>query len=517
MKFSVFSFQFFFRRTVIALLFIVHCSLFTLFAQQNNQVKKIEITRYDSFEFAARIAPDAQRAIGDVEFEHDDMTMTCDSAYLYSNSNTLDAFSRVHVTNADRSVKIDGDFGKYNGNTKIAEIWSNVVLVDSNAVLKTQHLYYDLNTNIAYYDVGGEITSKSNDMVSNLGYYHRNVNMFYFKQDVVLNTPDYTIKTDTLDYNVETEIAYFVGPTYISNTGNDTIYCERGWYNTNDTVALFRRNAWIKSGTTTVNADTLYYENQTGNGEAFRNITIVDTTNNIILKGHKGKFNNPDEWAWITEKALLVMAGKEDSLFMHADTLRSNVDTTGVKILRAYNKVRFFSFDMQGKCDSLAISLQDTVIHMFRQPVLWAQENQLSADKIEIETKDEKPRKMNLNSKGFIVQEDITGFNQIKGRKIVGLFRDGELYRVDGYSDSETVYYLYDGKELTGANRIKSVNLVILIENRKAQIVKHYDNIEGDMIPPHEFDPVELTLLGFKWQINLKPLDKDDIYEWKND
>ena len=514
---SDFRFQVCFRRTVISLLFIVHCSLFIVFAQPSNQIKKIEITRSNSIEFAARIAPDARRVIGDVEFVHDDMTMTCDSAYHYSNSNTLDAFGNVHITNDERSVTIDGDFGKYNGNTKLAEIWQNVALVDSNAILKTQHLYYDLNTNIAYYNVGGEIISKSNDMVSKLGYYHRNIDMFYFKKDVVLNTPDYTIKTDTLDYNVDTEIAYFVGPTYISNTENDTIYCERGWYNTNDTVALFRRNAWMKSGSTTVNADTLYYENQTGNGEAFSNITIIDTTNNVILKGHKGKFNNPEEWAWITEQALLIMAGKEDSLFMHADTLRSNVDTTGVKILRAYNKVRFFSIDMQGKCDSLAISLQDTIIHMFRQPILWAQDNQLTADKIEIETDNEKPKKLNLNNKGFIVQEDSAGFNQIKAKKIAGLFRDGELYMVKGYDDSETIYYLYDGPDLTGVNKIKSVNMVILIEDRKAQQVKHYVNIDGDMIPPHEFDPVELTLLGFKWQKELKPTDKYDIYEWKEE
>ena len=492
--------------------------LFFSYSVSAQETRKIEITRYNSFEFAARIAPDAQRVIGDVEFLHEDMTMTCDSAYLYSNSNTLDAFGNVHITNTEGSVTIDGDFGKYNGNTRFAEIWDNVVLVDSNAVMKTQHLYYDLKTNIAYYNVGGEIISKSNDSLeSKLGYYHRNIDMFYFKTDVVLISPEYVITTDTLDYNVKTEIAYFVGPTFITNIENDTIYCERGWYNTNDSVAFFRRNAWIKSGTTTIHADTLYYDNQKGDGEAFSNISIVDTTNNIILKGHKGKFNNPEEWAWITNRALLVMTGKEDSLFMHADTLRSVVDTAGHKIMKAYNRVRFFSYDMQGKCDSLIVSLQDTVIHMFRNPILWAQENQLMGDKIEIETYDEKPKRLNLINRGFIVQEDLAGFNQIKGRRIEGLFQDGELYRVNGFNDSETVYFLYDGPELTGANRIKSVNMVIFIEDRKTQQVKHYTNIEGDMIPPHEFDPTELTLLGFKWLIDLRPIDKDDIYEWKEE
>jgi lipopolysaccharide export system protein LptA len=506
------------RHALPLLVILLFCySVIPLFAQQPANTKKIEVTHSNSIFFNSPIAPEAQRLIGDVEFEHEGMRMTCDSAWLYNKSNTLDAFSRVHIINADRSVTIDGDFAKYHGNTKFSEIWDNVVMVDSNAVLKTQHLYYDLTTNIAYYEVGAEIFNKSNVLVSLLGHYHRNINMFYFKKDVVLTTPDYVITTDTLDYNVQTEIADFVGPTNIVNTSNDSIYCERGWYNSNDSVALFRRNAWIKSGSTTVNADTLYYENLTGNGRAFSNITIVDTTNNVILKGHKGRFYRPTEWAWLTEQALLIMAGKEDSLFLHADTLRSDVDTTGFKILRAYNKVRFYSLDMQGKCDSLMVSLQDTIIHMFKRPILWAQENQMTSDKIEIETENQKPKIMKLNNRGFIVQEDPGGFNQIKAKRITGLFRDNELYQVNGFDDAETVYYLYDGPDLTGADKTKSTNIVILLEDKKATEIKYYINIEGELIPPHEFDPEELTLMGFKWHISLKPVDKNDIFEWKEE
>ena len=502
------------KQRLFFFLFVLHSSFFISYAQQ--APKKIEITRYNSLEFNSEIAPDAQRVIGNVEFHHDGMIMTCDSAYLYSQSNTLDAFSRVHIVNADGSVTIDGNFAKYRGDVKFAEIWENVVLVDSNATLKTQHLYYNLNTEVAYYVVGAEIFNKNNTMVSMLGHYHRNIDMFYFKRDVVLNTPDYTIVTDTLNYNVRTEIADFVGPTFIQNE-KDTIYCELGWYNTNDTVAFFHRNAWIKSGSTTVNADTLFYESQTGNGQAFGNIVIVDTANNVILKGRKGEFNNPTERAWLTGRTLLIMAGEQDSLFLHADTLRSSVDTAGFKILRAYNRARFFSLDMQGKCDSLAVLLQDSVIHMFGRPVLWAQDNQMTADKIEIETENQKPKQMNLNNRGFIAQEDSAGFNQIKGRKIVGLFRDNELYRVNGFSDSETVYFIYDGPDVMGVNKLKSVDVVIRIDDRQVWEVNHYKDADGDLIPPHEFDPVELTLSGFKWLIGLKPLDRDDIYEWREE
>ena len=482
------------------------------YAQQPTQVRKIEITRSEYIAFD----DDFQRVVGFVEFKHEGMTMTCDSAYYYDKRNSLDAFGNVHITNAERSVTIDGDFAKYHGDIKLSEIWNHVVLVDSNAVLKTQHLYYEMNTNIAYYNVGAEITNEANEMVSRYGHYYRNTDMFYFKKDVVLTTPDYIIVTDTLNYNVKTKIADFVGPTFILRD-KDTIYCERGWYNTNDTVALFRRNAWIKSGSTTVNADTLFYESQTGNGRAFGNIVIVDTTNNVILKGHKGAFNKPKESGWLTNNALMIMAGEKDSLFLHADTLRSDVDTSGFKVLKSYNRARFFSADMQGKCDSLVLSLKDTIIRMYRIPVLWAQDNQMTAEYIEIETENQKPKRMNLLNKAFIVQEDLSGFNQIKSKKIVGFFRDNELFRVNGYEDSETVYFLYDGTDVTGVNKMKSTNIVIFIEDRRAQEVRTYINVEGEMIPPNELDTSELTLLGFKWLIHLRPIDKNDIFDWRED
>jgi beta-lactamase class A/lipopolysaccharide export system protein LptA len=458
--------------------------------------------------------PDAQRLIGDVQFRHDDITMTCDSAYFHGNTNTLDAFSRVHITQPDGTT-VDGDFAKYQGDIKFAEIWGNVVLEDVDATMKTQHLYYDLNTNIAYYMVGAQIFNKGNDMVSQTGYYHRNINKFYFKKEVVLHTPDYTILTDTLDYNVLTKVADFVGPTRIVNE-KDTIFCELGWYNTNDTVALFRKNAWIKSGSTTVNADTLYYESISGNGRAFGNIRITDTANDIILHGHKGEYNNMTEKGWLTREAMLVMAGKEDSLFLHADTLRSAVDTTGFKITTAYNKVKFFSKDMQGMCDSLSMSLYDSVIRMYQMPVLWMQDNQMTADYIEIETEKQQPKRMNLLDKAFIAfEEDTVGFNQIRGKKIVGLFRgENELYRINVHDNSESVYFVKDGDFITGVNKAAGPDIVIRLENKQVQEITYIGATEGATIPPIEFNSSELTLTGFNWWAKHQPRDKHEIFRW---
>ncbi len=478
-------------------------------------IKQIEIRNYNSMEFNEKILPDGMRILGNVEFVHEDVIMTCDSAYFYQGKNSLDAFSNVRIVKNDGSVTITGDYGKYQGNIKFAEIWSNVVLVDKDATMKTQQLFYDMNTNVAYYVVGANIFNKGNDLVSKIGYYHRNINQFFFKKDVILNTPDYKIETDTLDYNVHSKLADFVGPTYIQNTQNDSIYCERGWYNTNDTVALFRQHAWMKSGSTTIFSDTLFYENISGNGRAFRNIEIIDTTNNIILRGQKGEYNKRTERAWLTDSALLVMINQQDSLFLHADSLWSVVDTAGYKIMKAYHHARFYSLDMQGKCDSISFSLKDSVIRMYYDPVVWTGENQMTADRIEVETVNQKISKMNLMLRGFIISQDDTAyFNQIKGRRIVGLFREGnDLYKVYVYEEGETVYYTRDGEDLTGANKAAGPEIVIDINDKKAEKITYKGKSEGEMIPINEFNQEELTLNGFKWLIQYRPVDKYDIFK----
>jgi len=141
----------------------------------------------------------------------------------------------------------------------------------------------------------------------------------------------------------------------------------------------------------------------------------------------------------------------------------------------------------------------------------------MSGERIEIETENQKPKRIILINRGFIVQDDTVGFNQIKGRRIVGLFRDDELYRVNAFDEGETVYFIRDGEDVTGANKLKSKDVVILIEDRKAYEVTHHGKPEGEMIPPNEFDPAELTLSGFKWLIEIKPVDKNDIFEWKEE
>src|SRR5690606_21325348 len=156
-----------------------------------------------------------------------------------------------------------------------------------------------------------------NTLNSDIGYYHSKIETFYFRRKVVLNNPDYLVKSDTMQYNSATEVTYFFGPTTIK--GDKTfIYCENGYYNTKTDQSRFGKNDKIISEKTVLTGDSMYYDGKKEYGEVFRNVTIRDTTQNYIISGNYGRHLEKSKHSLVTGRAMLMQTFEKDTLFMHA-------------------------------------------------------------------------------------------------------------------------------------------------------------------------------------------------------
>lgn len=480
---------------------------FRLSAQE---IKQVEASADDA-EFNQGIAGGAQRLIGNVRFTHEGAIMYCDSAYFYGATNSLDAFNRVHINQAD-TVDLYGDFLHYDGNTRIAEIRRNVRLVGSNTTLTTEALDFDLGKNAGYYTNHADIVSGDNKLNSIQGYYYANQEMYYFRDSVVLRNPDYTIYSDTLQYHTPTKIAYFFGPTEIIGDSS-YIYCEDGWYNTETDKSMLRENALVRNNKQTIKGDTLYYEKVTGYGEGYSNIEIFDEEQNIILRGNRAFINQNEDRALLTDSALFIYITKDDSLYVHADTLRSRPDSAGTRELMAYYGVRIFKSDLQGLCDSLFYSTADSVLKLFHKPVLWSETNQLSSEYIEIWTKNKEVDQLHMKQLAFIInQEDSARFNQIKGRSMTGYFRNNELYKIITKGNGQTVYYAKDKDELIGVNIAQSSDITIWLRENKPDKISFQVKPTGTLYPLDTAPKEELILKDFKWLEASRPKDRNDIF-----
>jgi lipopolysaccharide export system protein LptA len=499
---------------VILLLFIPWISSAQKSPPAKKGVKKIEILNADLLRFS-KTDRDLQILTGNVKLKHNDAVMTCDSAYYYQKLNQVKAFSRVHIEQGD-TLDLMGDYIFYDGKTEFAQVDGNVELVDKETHLFTKSVTYDFNADIARYTDHGRIINGENTLTSIIGIYFVSQDLFHFKDSVKVVNPDYVMTADTMDYNTESETAFFTGPSELKGDSL-YLYCERGWYDTKKNNTSIWKNAVIDNRQQIVHGDSLYYDDNTGYGESFRNISIADTTYNIIVKGEYAWYYKTPERFMVTDSAVFIQISSiKDSLFLHADTIKavtvSDTMAKGYRLMRAFYKCRVFSDGIQAKCDSLSYSFQDSVIRLYYSPVLWSEENQLTSDSMAIFTKNRQADRMELYNSVFVVsQVDTMRFNQIKGRKLLGYFRDNKLYRININGNGESLYYLIDKGELVGVNKGKCADIDIFIENGDIKEIYQNQNPEGVIDPPSLKDNVRLS--GFNWFDSIRPKQISDIFK----
>jgi lipopolysaccharide export system protein LptA len=459
---------------------------------------------------------DIHRFKGKVNLRHNEIIMWCDSAHYSPDKNQVTAFSKIHIQQGD-TLDLYGNYLYYDGKTEIAFVKDNVELVDKETHLYTDSINYDVKNEIARYNNRGRITNAKNTLTSIIGVYYVSENLFHFKDSVKIVNPDYVMTADTMDYNTYSETSYFTGPTQVKGD-SIYLYCEKGWYDTKNKRTSIWKKSFIDNRKQMIHGDSLFFDDSTGYGEGYRNVIIEDTTNNIIVEGNYAWYYKQPERFMVTNRAMFIQVSNEDSTFIHGDTLRavSVTDTSGkaYRIMKAYYGVRIFGKDMQAKCDSLSYSFRDSVIRFYTKPVIWSEENQLTADSMAIFTKNRQAERLELYNSAFVTSEvDTSRYNQIKGRSLTGYFKNNALYKIIILGNGESIYYLLDGDDVAGVNQSKCARIEVFLEKGKISNIFEYQSPEGVIDPPDLLNTKKLRLEGFSWLDNLRPKQKSDIFK----
>lgn len=483
---------------------------------QNQKTTRVDLLHATDIRFDRAIAPDARRLIGDVRFRHEDATMRSDSAWQFTEDNRFNAYGNVFIQVND-SVEIFGDKLYYNGNVSMAELHGNVKMIDNQMTLTTEHLFYNLATNTANYIDGGKIVDAENTLTSLWGFYYADEKDFFFRDSVKLVNPEYVMNSDTLKYNTLTEVAYFFGPTTIVSEAN-TIFCKNGWYDTRNDIARFSKEAFFTNGEQYLSGDSLFYDRNRGYGKATSNVMLKDSVQNTFVTGHLAEHFEHEFLSEVTINAVLTVVTQNDSLFLHADTLRSIHDEENDRrILFAWNKAKFFRSDLQGLGDSIVYNFSDSTIYLFNDPIIWSDGHQLTARRIEVVTAEEnRVETIHLHDAAFVVsKEDSLSFNQIKGRRIVGFFEGNEMRRIDVFGNGEALYFVRDEDEdLIGINKSLSSDMSILLEENQVSSIKLFNNADANLFPPGDIPGEERFLQNFRWITDRRPKTKEDIFIW---
>ena len=511
------------------LITVLIISLIIIQAGLAQDKKKIEYSSTVLYT-TAELGPKIKILTGNVIFLHENAKMHCDSALFNVSDNLFHAFGHIKIAKPteEDSVFLYGDTLHYDGNKKMARVRKNVSLIQDSLRLYTDSIDYDMNEDMGYYFNGGTTINGEDTLSSVYGYYYAQRKELFFKKNVVVNNPEFEMYSDTLKHKTDSRISYFFGPSEIFSDEN-YIYCEDGWYDHKKHYSKFSKNAYLKNDKQSIKGQKISYDRTKGIGKAYIDVEIRDSTQNIILQGNYGIYNEKTNYSLITDSAVFIQIAETDSLFLHADTIRSlykeeetkNADGENNKyrIVQAFHKVKIFKPDFQAKCDSLVYTFKDSVMELHTNPVIWSENNQLTADFIMVMTRHNEVEQVNMETNSFIISEsDSLRYNQIKGNRMIGFVTNRELTRVDVFENGESLYFLKDDNGLRiGSNHITCTNMNIYLKDKEIDRIWFFENPKAIMKPPNSLGESEKSLNGFRWEGKQRPMNKYDIFLWTED
>ena len=140
---------------------------------------------------------------------------------------------------------------------------------------------------------------------------------------------------------------------------------------------------------------------------------------------------------------------------------------------------------------------------------------QVNSDIINILIKNKEVHIINFNIKPIIISEvDSLHFNQIKGKYISALLNDNELVKLDVIGNGESLFIVQeDNEQKIGINKANCSNITIHIEEKEIKDIIYRTKPKSNTIPYNQIKESQKFLTGFKWRINERPSDIEDIIQ----
>ena len=469
---------------------------------------------------------------GQVHIYHDGIDMFCDRAIFYGKEDFIEAYGNVNMKQGD-TLNLTSKYVEYSGKTQLAFASGDVVLTDPQSTITTDTLYFNRVNQESYYKSGGKVVRDSSGTItSRVGRYYMNEKKYRFVDSVKLVNPQYELNTKTLDYYSDNGHAYMYGPSTIIGDSSK-IYSERGFYNTTDDTGYFVRNSRIDYDNRVVVGDSIFFDRNRNFASATNNITVTDTINSSIIKGHYAEVYRAKDSVYITKRALAITIQETDSIYMHADTLMIT-GKADHRITRGFYNGKVYKSDISAKADSIHADHKSGLTQLInlarlnkgdafsaaRKPILWNIDNQMTGDTIHLKSnpKTEKLDSLIVFNNAFLISKDTLsedGYNQISGKRLIGLFDDNnDINEVHILKNAESINYSRNDKdELIGIEKSKSGDITIYFEDKEVVELRKITQFEGKLYTEEDLPKNARKLRGFDWRDDERPKSVEDLFK----
>lgn len=494
--------------------------------------------------------------VGTVALKQEGTKFYADSAVYNRSNKIVEAFGNVHINDQD-SIHTYSDYLLYHTDTKVALLKKNVRLTDGKSNLFTEELEYDVNNKIGIYRNNGRVVNGTSVLTSGEGTYYADIKDVYFKDDVTLTDPKYRLESDSLLYNTTTEIATFIAETFIEDSAKRTIVTSEGYYDLKNKTASFGNRPVITDGPMVIIANQVDTDDNTGISILAGNAVFTDTAQGVSVLANSIISNRNTGSMIATQQPLMIIKQENDSTFISADTLysgRLNEIATGAdsiqtdsslvnatsqdstlkaqsqiavtnaaqtnnndsadRFFKAYYNVRIFSDSLQAVSDSLFYSGKDSIFRLFKEPIVWSGQSQVTGDTIYMYTKNKKPDQLYVFENGLMINKTGTDmYNQVRGNRIFGYFTEGDIDYIRSKGNAESIYYAKDNEEkIIGINKATSDIIDMRFKNKELNKVVFISAVTGTMLPFGQATEEDRKLRNFKWEENKRPKSKFELF-----
>lgn len=529
------------------------CTVHALHAQEKADTSKkisVEILQAEYQEYIKTDTNAFNKLVGNVHLMQGENNMYCDSAYVNLETNNVEAFGNVMITQPDGTQAIS-DYLRYTGNKKLAYLQGNVSLTDGKDNLWATEVYYDMNTKIGIYSQGGTLQSDATTLTSNSGVYNLRTKDARFTEDVHVYDPEYTIRSDDMGYNTETKLTTFFGPSVVTSDSSVlTTHC--GTYDSKLQAAHFPCRSSILTKEQYMEADSLYYDKGQAFAKARGDVIAIDTVQDITLYCQYADMDEYHKTTLATVRPVLKKMNGDDSLFIRADTfymapvvpIKDSIkiiktegkgkkkkqvevmiadtttvtDTADLRYFIGYHHVKIFSDSMQGLCDSITYSQQDSVLRMIYDPIVWSRKSQITGDTILLYTDSSKLKKLYVPDKAFVVSQSGPDkaklYDQVQGKTLTGFFEDNAIREVIVKPNAEAIQYSKDDNDAyIGVNQASSVRMRVLFRDQQIEYIFFEQDVKQKMTPLDKADLPNMKLSRFRWLEDKRPKSLKEIFE----
>ena len=267
-----------------------------------------------------------RKVVGPARFLHNGTYLLCDTALWNVQTKVIEAWGNVSIlqeetvlTSDKLTYYIDMDLAEFRG--------SIVQLTDKDHnTLRTRHLDYNTADSVAVFQKGGAMRDKDGQIIeSRNGTYDSKIKTFAFSDDVNMFTDSVFVKTKSLVYESDLNLATFGTATDVWKDEN-MLSSNRGWYDRGREIFFFADDVHVMSEDQEGWSDSLFFYRNTSDIDMLGNAQVTDTTRNVF--GLAGRIEYIDSLAKVTmtRKPAVISQTEEadgsiDTVYLGAERL----------------------------------------------------------------------------------------------------------------------------------------------------------------------------------------------------